>query len=253
MDYNIEPGIGTDYKAESPGQGLLEHERAYLEWLDHIFEKYPELVIENCSSGGLRMDYAMLSRCSIQSMSDQEDYRNFATIAANAATGAAMEQAAVWSYPIRNGSQEEVIYNMVNAMLLRVHQSGHLAELSKECKELVKEGILCYKKIRKDIGKGLPFWPLDLAGNLDTWLTFGIYTDKTIYLAVWKRNADTDEIEIPLQKCKVCSEQKNLWAECIYPQDKKPEFSFDQQKKVIKVRFEKPVMARLFRICGGEK
>ena len=39
--------------------------------------KYPDLVIENCSSGGLRMDYAMLSRYSIQSTSDQEEYDIF--------------------------------------------------------------------------------------------------------------------------------------------------------------------------------
>ncbi|WP_330396586.1 alpha-galactosidase [Blautia pseudococcoides] len=62
MDYNIEPGIGTEVDADSYGDGLLGHNRAYLEWLDGIFEKYPDLIIENCSSGGLRMDYAMLSR-----------------------------------------------------------------------------------------------------------------------------------------------------------------------------------------------
>ena len=33
------------------------------------------------------MDYAMLARNSIQSTSDQEDYRNYATISANAAIG----------------------------------------------------------------------------------------------------------------------------------------------------------------------
>ena len=50
-------------------------------------QKYPDLVIENCSSGGLRMDYALLSRLSIQSTSDQEEYDMYAQISANAATG----------------------------------------------------------------------------------------------------------------------------------------------------------------------
>ena len=59
MDYNIEPGIGTELGAESVGQGLLEHEKAYLNWLDDVFARYPDLVIENCSSGGLR-----IMRCS---------------------------------------------------------------------------------------------------------------------------------------------------------------------------------------------
>ena len=40
MDYNIEPGIGTEVDADSFGDGLLEHERAYLAWLD-AFIKVP--------------------------------------------------------------------------------------------------------------------------------------------------------------------------------------------------------------------
>lgn len=47
------------------GQGMLEHERVYLKWLEGVWMRYPDLIIENCSSGGLRMDYAMLSRYSI--------------------------------------------------------------------------------------------------------------------------------------------------------------------------------------------
>ena len=256
MDYNIEPGIGTEIGADSPGQGLLEHERAYLSWLDGIFERYPDLVIENCSSGGLRMDYAMLSRYSIQSMSDQEDYRNFATIAANAATGAAPEQAAIWSYPMRNGDKEETIFNMVNAMLLRIHQSGHLAELSPERKDIVIEGIRCYKNIRQDIRKGLPFWPLGLGGNLDTWLAAGIKTEERAYLAVWRRDEITEEIgttadmtaekEIPLKKSLNLKDGQKITAACIFPEKEETQFTIETENGSLKVRFEQPVMARLF-------
>ena len=41
MDYNIEPGIGTELYAESVGQGMMEHEKTYLNWLDEIFALYP--------------------------------------------------------------------------------------------------------------------------------------------------------------------------------------------------------------------
>ena len=40
---------------------------------------------------------------------------------------------------------------MVNALLLRVHQSGHLAEITDVQKELVKEALDYYKTIRDDI------------------------------------------------------------------------------------------------------
>ena len=139
MLFRSEPGIGTENLADSFGDGLLQHERAYLDWLDKVFERYPDLVIENCSSGGLRMDYALLSRCSIQSTSDQEDYHSYAMIAANAPTAVTPEQAAVWSYPLKDAGREECIFNMVNAMMLRIHQSGHLAEISPEGYALVKE------------------------------------------------------------------------------------------------------------------
>lgn len=54
------------------------------------------------------MDYAMLARNSIQSTSDQEDYRNYATISANAAIGVTPEQAAIWSYPLRDGTKRKL-------------------------------------------------------------------------------------------------------------------------------------------------
>lgn len=248
MDYNIEPGIGTELYADSVGQGMLEHERAYLKWLDGVFEKYPDLVIENCSSGGLRTDYAMLSRYSIQSTSDQEDYRNYATISANAAAGLTPEQAAVWSYPQREKDEEETIYNMVNTLLLRIHQSGHLAELSDVRKALVKEGIDYYKSIRSDIKRAVPFWPTGYADNLDKWLCFGLKTDEKAYLAVWRRG-DGDEVQLPLDK--VFEEGVSRQVRLVYPKECKKEncsFSFDEKRAVLTVSFKEPVMARIFEI-----
>lgn len=257
MDYNIEPGIGTELGAESVGQGMLAHEKAYLAWLDDVFVKYPDLVIENCSSGGLRIDYALLSRYSIQSTSDQEDYRNYATIAANAGAGVTPEQAAVWSYPQRTGDKEEVIYNMVNALLVRVHQSGHLAELSAERTELVKEGIACYKKLRADIRRAVPFYPLDVTDNEDLWACGGLQTEDKAYVAVWKRQMEGKNNDRRLRAGTVCSETTlsiplgslpfatdEIHVSCFYP-EKEP-VSFTLENDVLTVIFEKPVMARLF-------
>lgn len=257
MDYNIEPGIGTELDADSVGQGMLEHELAYLAWLDGIFVKYPELVIENCSSGGLRIDYALLSRYSIQSTSDQEDYTNYATITANAATGVTPEQAAVWSYPQRDGDREETIYNMVNAILLRVHQSGHLAELSLERSVLVKEGLDYYKTIRHNIKNSLPYWPTDVADNRDTWLSTALFAENKMYVAVWRRGGTNKSFVIPLQQGIELSlaargldksSVKQVTANCAYPKQADCEYSFDTHSGNLEVTFEKEVMARLFEI-----
>lgn len=248
MDYNIEPGIGTELYADSVGQGMLEHERAYLKWLDGVFEKYPELVIENCSSGGLRTDYAMLARYSIQSTSDQEDYRNYATIAANAGAALTPEQAAIWSYPLKDGDEEETIYNMVNTLLLRIHQSGHLAQLSKERHALVKEGIEYYKSIRQDIKKALPVWPNGFATSLDHFLCAGWKVEGKSYLAVWRRYGETSEYDIPLEKLTEGKPVKEV--RLAYPKESLKEHvsyevSEDQQ---LHVSFKEPVMARIFEI-----
>lgn len=86
FDYNIDAGSGTENYADSFGDGLLAHNRAYLNWIEDIKQKYPDLIIENCSSGGMRMDYAMLAAHHIESVSDQEDFRDTAYLAAAAPT-----------------------------------------------------------------------------------------------------------------------------------------------------------------------
>ena len=64
-----------------------------------ILKRYPDLVIENCGSGGGRMDYAMLSRLQLQSMTDQEDYLKLPAILVGASAAVLPEQLAIWSYP----------------------------------------------------------------------------------------------------------------------------------------------------------
>ena len=212
MDYNINAGLGTDLRADNAGQGLLEHTRGYLKWLDGVFERYPDLVIENCGSGGMRMEYSLLSRLSIQSVTDQTDYLKMAAIAANCAAGVAPEQAAIWSYPLPDGDEEETIFNMVNAMLLRIHQSGHLPRLSPERFALVREGIDCHKSICNQLKDGLPFWPLGL-GNMDSpYLAFGMDCGDTLYLAVWNVRGPKQPITLPLPVDTILS------AQCLYPQ-----------------------------------
>lgn len=244
IDYNIEPGIGTDVNADSCGDGLLNHERAYLKWLDDVLARHPGLIIENCSSGGMRMDYALLSRLSIQSTSDQADYKYNCTIAANAPSALTPEQAAVWSYPMNTGDDEEVVFNMINAMLLRIHQSGHMVNISPKRRALVKEAISVYKSLRHDIKISTPFWPLGFADFKSDFLCLGIETDKKAYIAVWRREGEKSEAELPLH-----FNAKS--AKCIYPAYNDWNYSIDGS--VLKVELKKPYSARLFEIEKGDK
>ncbi|WP_040949819.1 glycoside hydrolase family 36 protein [Gorillibacterium massiliense] len=244
MDYNIEPGIGTELYADSIGEGLLEHERAYLAWLDGIFARYPHLIIENCSSGGLRIDYAMLQRHSIQSTSDQEDYRRYATIAANSPSGLTPEQSAIWSYPLTEGDKEEVVFNMVNAMLLRIHQSGHLVHINAERKALVKEALDCYKTIRHDIKTALPFWPLGLSKFADPWVSLGLRTEHKQYVAIWRRNSETGTCTLPI----AYTGGRKVTVRCAYPSFEDCEYAWNAGNQTLTVNLPKTYSARLFEI-----
>ena len=241
MDYNIEPGIGTETAADSFGDGLLGHERAYLQWIDHIFEKYPKLIIENCSSGGLRMDYAMLKRHSIQSTSDQEDYRHYATIAANSPVAVTMEQSAIWSYPRIEGNEEETVFNMVNAMLMRVHQSGHMVDIAPERRALVKEGLDYYKSIRQDIKTAYPFWPLGFSSFADPWVSLGLKCREKSYVAVWRRGGKNYQ-EIPVKHLKGADAE----VVCAYPSYEKCRYVWNKETGILTVDMESAPAARIF-------
>lgn len=245
MDYNIEPGIGTELNADSFGDGLLGHERAYLHWLDNVFKRYPDLIIENCSSGGLRIDYALLSRYSIQSTSDQDDYRQYATIAANAPAALTPEQAAIWSYPLTDGDREEVVFNMINALLLRIHQSGHLAQISPERKELVKEGLDYYKTIRNDLKEALPFWPLGLSTFGDPWVSLGMKTQNKTFVAVWRREGSKKTCILPLVHLKG---REDIHIKVGYPQYEDCKYHWNTHSGLLSVELPVVNCARLFEI-----
>ncbi|BBI32739.1 glycoside hydrolase family 36 protein [Cohnella abietis] len=244
MDYNINAGIGTEVGADSFGDGLLQHNRAYLQWLDSVFGRYPDLVIENCASGGMRLDYALLSRHSIQSSSDQTDYRKYAPIVASAPTAITPEQCAVWSYPLRDCTEEEVIFNLVNCMLMRVHQSGHLAEISSERFALIREGLNYYKSIRQDIAGGLPFWPLGLPSYGDSWICLGLRCGQKAYLAVWRLESEQDTIKLPIHF--LAGQDASVL--CGYPQRQDCDWHWNPEGGALTVTLPSMNCARLFEL-----
>ncbi|MEE1765119.1 alpha-galactosidase [Streptomyces sp. SP18BB07] len=195
FDYNINIGPGTENGAESAGAGLLGHHRAHLDWLGCLLDRYPGLVLENCASGGLRMDYAQLAVVQLQSTSDQQDPLRYPPIAAAAATAVTPEQAAVWAYPQPHFSPDEIAFTLTGALPGRIHLSGFLDRMSPEQFELVRSGISVYKAIRSEIPDSLPFWPLGLPSWEDTWIASGWRGHADTWLALWRREAAAGERE----------------------------------------------------------
>ena len=213
LDYNQDCAIGTDVDALTPGEGLESAARAYLEWIDSLRERFPGVLFETCSSGGMRMDYETLSHFSIVSTSDQVRYKKYPYIAGNIASAVLPEQAAVWSYPIdswvegfaatpewvnANVTDEQVIMNMINSFLGRMHLASHLELLNEEKFALVKEGVDYYNSIRKAKKNALPYMPIGFTNFGKTLVASGLLTDEKLYLAVWNLGGEK-KVSIPLE------------------------------------------------------
>ncbi|WP_328784284.1 alpha-galactosidase [Streptomyces canus] len=194
LDYNINIGPGTENGRESPGAGLLGHHRAHLDWMSALLDRHPGLVLENCGSGGLRMDYAQLAVTQLQSTSDQQDLLRYPPIAASAATAVAPEQAAVWAYPQPDHTPDRIAFTLTGALLGRIHLSGFLDRMNDEQFELVRSAIRVYKDIRPEIAGARPFWPLGLPDWEDGWIAHGLRGRDATLVAVWRRErADAPE------------------------------------------------------------
>jgi alpha-galactosidase len=187
LDYNINGGPGTDVGGGSAGAGLLEANRAHLQWLERVLDRHPALTIENCASGGMRADYALLSCLQLQSTSDQEDYLRYPAIAAAAPAAIAPEQAAIWAYPQPDFTDDEIAFTLCTALLGRVHLSGHLDNMSQAQQDLVAQAVAVYKRIRADLAQAVPFWPLGLPRWTDSLIALGMRAPGVSYVAVWRR------------------------------------------------------------------
>ncbi|MEV0218381.1 alpha-galactosidase [Streptomyces sp. NPDC050704] len=200
LDYNIVVDPGTCAPGDiSPGAGLLGHAQAYLDWLCEVLDRHPGLVIENCASGGMRMDGATLAVTQLQSTSDQQDPLRCPPIAAAAPTAVPPEQGAVWAYPQPEFDDDLNTFTLGGALLGRIHLSGHLDRMSEHQLALVRDAVAVYKTVRGDLAEAVPFWPLGLPGWTDGWLALGMRVPggRTSYLSVWRRGGES-EIRLPV-------------------------------------------------------
>lgn len=239
FDYNIEPGIGTSFSSDSLGDGLLEHNRKYHEFIDIIKSKYPNLVIESCASGGNRLDYYTLSNVNLCSTSDQTDYKIYPYIVSNILTGVLLEQAGIWSYPKVEDKEiiddEEVIMNMVNSFIGRVHLASKLYLLPTNQQELIKEALDLYKKSSAIRINALPYFPIGLSNYNDKYLAFGFRNNKEGYLCVYSMS-NNKEISFNLNNIKTLK--------LVYPKNSNTNYSFINHK--FKWIVEKEFVARIF-------
>lgn len=240
-DYNQDCGVGTDVHAMSAGEGLQESANAFIAWIEEMMQRFPNVIFEGCSSGGMRMDYKTLSAYSLISTSDQIDYLQYPYIAGNVLAAVLPEQAAVWSYPVGSDikaadvSQERIVVNMINSFLGRMHLASHLDEMNETQLSLVSEGVEYYKTLSGIKKVATPYFPNGFTGFGADNVTAGLKTENKIYLAVWCLKGEKNvSVKIPEgiknakiaypTKCKTELHVANNEIALIFEQDKSAVF-----------------------------
>jgi len=153
MDYNESIGIGCD-GAESLGEGLRQNMAASLAFIEKVKEEIPELILENCSSGGHKLEPLMMSKCSMASFSDAHECEEIPIIALNLHRAILPRQSQIWAVIRETDSLKRIAYSMANTFLGRCCVSGHVLNLTDMQWDVLDRGIAFYKKIADIIKKG---------------------------------------------------------------------------------------------------
>lgn len=153
VDYNDTLGIGCD-GAESLGEGLYRKIRASQEFFRKIKREIPDLVIENCSSGGHRLEPSMMELASQASFSDAHETVAIPLIAANMHRVIKPSQSQIWAVMREQDDDARIYYSIASTFLGRMCLSGDIYKLSDHQWELISEGMEFYRKAADIIENG---------------------------------------------------------------------------------------------------
>lgn len=153
IDYNDTIGIGCD-GSDSLGEGLREATLGTKEFIKRIREEIPDIVIENCSSGGHRLEPSMMAITDMSSFSDAHECVSSPIIAANVLRAIRPEQSQIWAVLRVKDDDQRLYYTMSNTFLGRMCISGDVIELTDHQWNIVKEGMDFYKHIAHIIKDG---------------------------------------------------------------------------------------------------
>lgn len=153
VDYNDSIGIGCD-GAESLGEGLREHLAGVQRFFARIRAELPDLVIENCSSGGHRLEPSMMALTAMSSFSDAHETPDIPVIAANLLRLIPPEQSQIWCVLHASDTLQRLSYSLAATFLGRMCLSGEVHQLSDEQWAFIRQGLARYRECAKLIRRG---------------------------------------------------------------------------------------------------
>lgn len=157
MDYNDSTGPGCD-GCESPGEGLRRNMEASFAFVERLKEEIPGLIVENCASGGHRLEPKMLGATAMSSFSDAHECPEIPIIAANLHRVMLPRQSQIWAVIRKTDTPRRIVYSLAATLLGRMCVSGDVTELSPAQWDAIDAGIALYKKAAPVIRDGRSDW-----------------------------------------------------------------------------------------------
>ncbi|HEY5792358.1 MAG TPA: glycoside hydrolase family 36 protein, partial [Chthoniobacterales bacterium] len=153
VDYNETIGLGSD-DPDGLGEGLRKQIEGVYRFFDLIRRRLPHLVIENCASGGHRLEPSMLGRTAMSSFSDAHELPEIPIIAASLHRLLLPRQSQIWAVLHRADSDQRLAYSLAATFLGRMCLSGEIAGLSDSQMELVARAERLYRRAAPVIKHG---------------------------------------------------------------------------------------------------
>ncbi len=225
-DHNYTQGLGfgdSDYSKNN-----RKNAEDFVSFIDEVLKKYPDIIIENCGSGGMRSDNGTLKHFHLQSTSDQETYFNNPSIVAGSLALMPPEKAGIWTYPYastvhennklyyekekaqvilenikaRNKDTHATVFNMVTGQLGLMYLSGRLDLMDEKNQALIEEGISILKNNREFIKNAYPIYPMGFTHiGKKGFYTVGLTDEQgNIKLALWKIGGNENACQIDLTR-----------------------------------------------------
>ena len=163
IDYNIDIGAEFDPPGagERSGTALMDHVVNYYAWLDEVRRNHPQLIIENCSSGGLRFDPGIMAHTHTTWLSDVVAPIPSVQLAYGCTVAFSPEVCNHWM--VGDGERGQVNMSADPGwfdFMLRVPMNGQFGissrvfEWTDALKKRAAENVSIYKRIRSVIASG---------------------------------------------------------------------------------------------------
>ena len=154
VDYNDCIGTGCD-DPDSLGEGLRQNMQGTLRFFRRLREAIPGLYIENCSSGGHRLEPSLMAVSDMASFSDAHECAEIPIIAAALHRVILPAQSQIWAVLQAKDSIRRINYSLINTFLGVMCLSGDVVHLSGEQWRKVEEGTDFYRQVRHIIRDGI--------------------------------------------------------------------------------------------------